>query len=66
MVICEQTSAAENGEIVVAMIDNEATVKRFFKEDGHIRLQPENPDFEPIISDNVVLLGKVIALIRRY
>ena len=48
------------------MIDNEATVKRFFKEDGHIRLQPENPDFEPIISDNVVLLGKVIALIRRY
>ncbi len=66
MVICEQTSAAENGEIVVAMIENEATVKRFFNEGSHIRLQPENPDFEPIISNNVVLLGRVVALIRRY
>ncbi len=66
IVVCEQTSVARNGEIVVAMIEDEATVKRFFKEDGRVRLQPENPDFEPIISDNVVLLGKVVALFRQY
>lgn len=66
VVICEKTPVAENGEIVVAMIDDEATVKSFYKEDNYIRLQPHNPDFEPIITDNVTILGKVIALSRDY
>lgn len=63
-VVAEQTPAAENGEIVVAMIDDEATVKRFFREKGCVRLQPENPDFEPIYTDHVFILGKVIAVMR--
>ncbi len=63
-VVAEQTPAAENGDIVVAMIDDEATVKRFFLEDGRVRLQPENPDFEPIYADRVFILGKVIAVLR--
>ena len=50
-VIVEQTSVAENGEIVVALIDDSATVKRFFKENGHYRLQPENATMDPIIVD---------------
>lgn len=66
VVICEKTPVAENGEIVVAMIDDEATVKSFYKEDNYIRLQPHNPDFEPIITDDVTILGKVIALSRDY
>ena len=57
---------AHNGEIVVAMIDDEATVKRFYKENGHIRLQPENDAMEPIIVPNVTILGKVISLIRQF
>ena len=65
-VIAEKTPVAENGEIVVGMIGDEATVKRFYKENGTFRLQPENPDFEPIISDEVSILGKVIAVIRYY
>lgn len=63
-VVAEQTPAAENGEIVVAMIDDEATVKRFFREKDRVRLQPENPDFEPIYTDHVFILGKVIAVMR--
>lgn len=63
-VIVEQTSVADNGEIVVALIDDSATVKRFFKEDGHYRLQPENSTMEPIIVDEVQILGKVIGLFR--
>lgn len=66
IVICEKTPVAENGEIVVAMIDGEATVKSFYKEDNYVRLQPHNPDFEPIITDDVTILGKVIALSRDY
>lgn len=66
IVIAEKTPAAENGEIVVAMLGDEATVKRFYKEKGHFRLQPENEAFEPIISDEVVILGKVVALLRNY
>ncbi len=66
ILIVHRTPVAENGEIVVALIDDEATVKRFYKEKGHFRLQPENDDFEPIIVDEVVLLGKVISLIRNY
>lgn len=63
-VIVEQTSSADNGEIVVALVDDSATVKRFFKEDGHIRLQPENMFMEPIIVDDCTVLGKVIGLFR--
>ena len=66
VLIVERTPVARNGEIVVALVDDSATVKRFYKEDGHFRLQPENDDFEPIIVDEVVLLGKVIQLIRNF
>lgn len=65
MVIVKQQNIAENGDIVVAMTeDNEATVKRFFKEKDHIRLQPENATMEPLIYSNVTILGKVIGLYR--
>lgn len=64
-VIVRQQSTAQNGDIVVAMTeDDEATVKRFFKEKNYIRLQPENSSMEPIILDNVSILGKVIGLYR--
>ena len=63
-VIVEQTSVAENGEIVVALIDDSATVKRFFKENGHYRLQPENDSMDPIIVDDVQILGKVCGVFR--
>lgn len=66
IVVVEQTPVAENGEIVVALIDDEATVKRFFKEDGHFRLQPENDKFEPIIVETCAILGRVKTLIRSY
>lgn len=66
IVVVEQTPVAENGEIVVALIDEEATVKRFFKEDGHFRLQPENDKYAPIIVEECVILGKVKTLIRSY
>lgn len=66
IVIVERRDYAENGEIVVAMIDEEATVKRFFKEDGRYRLQPENAEMEPIYTDEVSVLGKVVALARYY
>lgn len=62
--IVEQTNTASDGEIVVALVDDSATVKRFFKEDGHIRLQPENMFMEPIIVDDCMILGKVIGLFR--
>ena len=55
-----------NGDIIVALIDDEATVKRFYKEADHFRLMPENPDFEPIIVEEMTVLGKVAALIRTY
>lgn len=64
-VIVKQQNTARNGEIVVAMTqDDEATVKRFFKESDHIRLQPENDDLEAIILENVTILGKVVGLYR--
>ncbi len=66
IVVFVKQPVAENGEIVVALIDDEATVKRFFKEYGYFRLQPENPDYEPIIVDNVSILGKVVTLVRNY
>lgn len=66
IVVVHRTPVANNGDIVVAMIEDEATVKRFYKENGHFRLQPENDAFEPIIADEVVLLGKVAALYRTF
>ncbi|MGM9926625.1 MAG: transcriptional repressor LexA [Bacillus sp. (in: firmicutes)] len=64
-VIVRQQTTADNGDIVVAMTEeNEATVKRFFKEHDHIRLQPENSSLQPIIVENVTILGKVIGLHR--
>ncbi|MFH8387165.1 transcriptional repressor LexA [Kitasatospora sp. NPDC018058] len=56
---------AENGDIVAAMIDGEATVKRFKREDGRIWLMPHNPAYEPINGDNATILGKVVAVLRR-
>ncbi|MFD6440720.1 transcriptional repressor LexA [Peribacillus sp. NPDC060186] len=65
-VIVKQQSSANNGDIVVAMTeDDEATVKRFFKEPDYIRLQPENSNMEPIILRDVKILGKVIGLYRQ-
>ncbi|MCB6608894.1 transcriptional repressor LexA [[Clostridium] symbiosum] len=63
-VIVEQTNTARNGEIVVALVEDSATVKTFYKEKGHIRLQPQNASMEPIILDDVQILGKVIGLFR--
>lgn len=63
-VIVSQAKSARNGEIVVALVEDSATVKRFFKEDGHYRLQPENDSMEPIIVNDVEILGKVIGLFR--
>lgn len=66
IVVVEQTPVAENGDIVVALINDEATVKRFYKENGQFRLQPENDKYEPIIVDECAVLGKVKTLIRSY
>lgn len=65
MVVIEQTPYAENGDIVCALVDNEsATIKTFYKEDGHYRLQPENDTMDPIIVDEVSILGKVVGVVR--
>lgn len=65
IVVVEQVNYAENGDIVVALINNvDATVKTFYKEDGHYRLQPENDSLEPIIVDEVQIMGKVVAVLR--
>ena len=64
LIFVEKTVTAENGEIVVALLDDSATVKRFYKENGHYRLQPENASMEPIIVDEVQILGKVFGLFR--
>lgn len=67
IVIVERTETAKNGEMVVAMNDdNEVTLKTFYKEDGYFRLQPENDFMEPIILDNVTILGKAIGLYRKF
>lgn len=65
-VIVEKTQVCANGEIVVALIEDEATVKRFYKENGHFRLQPENDAYDPIIVDEVSILGRVVSVIRYY
>lgn len=66
IIIAEKTPTASNGDIVVALLEDEATVKTFYKEDGHFRLQPENDAFAPIITDEVIILGKVVSLIRYF
>ncbi|MCI6886244.1 MAG: transcriptional repressor LexA [Lachnospiraceae bacterium] len=63
-VLVSQTNVAQNGDIVVALLEDSATVKRYFKEEGHYRLQPENTTMDPIIVDQLEILGKVIGLIR--
>ncbi len=66
IVVVRKTPEAKNGDIVVALVDDSATVKRFYKEDGHFRLQPENDSYDPIIVDSVEILGKVISVLRSY
>lgn len=66
IVIVRKTPTAVNGDVVVALIGDEATVKRIFFETDHIRLQPENDAFEPILVKEVVVLGKVISLLRNF
>ena len=63
-IIVREQKNAMNGDIVVALIDGEATVKTFYKEQGRVRLQPENSTMEPIYVDDPVILGRVTALIR--
>lgn len=66
IVIVEQTPVANNGDIIVALIGEEATVKRFYKEGNRFRLQPENTNYKPIIVDELTVLGKVKTVIRNY
>ena len=66
IVIVRRQQSAENGEIVVAMIDDEATVKRIFYETDRVRLQPENAKMDPIYADEVSVLGRVVALLREF
>lgn len=65
-IVVRKQSVVNNGEIVAAMIDGEATVKRFYMDQNHIRLQPENDKYDPIIVEDVEILGLVVGLIRRY
>ena len=65
-ILVQQQSTAENGEMVVAMVGDSATVKTFYKEDGHYRLQPENDSMNPIIVDEVTILGKVFGVFRLF
>ncbi|MBE6472000.1 MAG: transcriptional repressor LexA [Coriobacteriaceae bacterium] len=64
-VVVKEQPVANNGDIVVAIIEDGATVKRFYKEKDHIRLQPENSSMEPIITTNCSIAGKVVAVFRR-
>jgi repressor LexA len=65
LIVVESRPNANNGEIVVAMIDGEATVKRFYRESGRVRLQPENATMAPIYADDVTIVGRVEAVIRK-
>ena len=65
-VIVREASTAKNGDIVVALVDDSATVKTYYKEDGRYRLQPENDTMDPIYVDHVQILGLVIGLFRLY
>ena len=64
-IVVRRQADAQNGEIVVALVEDSATVKRFYKENGHFRLQPENSTMEPIIVDEVSIVGKVVSLLRK-
>ena len=64
-IIVTRQDTARNGQIVVAMIDGDATVKTFYKEKDHVRLQPENDTMEPIIVNDVQIVGKVVGLFRK-
>ncbi|GAA0069314.1 transcriptional repressor LexA [Clostridium sardiniense] len=66
LAIIERTQIAINGDIVVALIDDTATIKRFFKEKDYIRLQPENDSMDPIIVDDCKILGKLVGIFRAY
>ena len=66
LVVINKQSFAENGDIVIALIEDTATCKRFFIDDGKVRLQPENDAYEPIILNDVSILGKVIGLFRSF
>ncbi len=66
VIIARRVSTADDGEIVVALVNDEATVKRFYRENDHYRLQPENDRMEPIIVDSCSILGKVVACLRFY
>lgn len=63
-VLVKQQNSAENGDVVVALLDDEATVKKFYKEKDHVRLQPENHNISPILTQDVKILGKVVGLYR--
>jgi len=65
-IFVERTNVARNGDMVVALVDDSATVKTFYKEQGHIRLQPENDTMDPIIVDDCDILGKVFGVFRLY
>lgn len=65
-IFVEKCNTARNGDTVVALVDDSATVKTYYKEDGHFRLQPENDSMEPIILDHVDILGKVFGVFRLY
>ncbi len=66
LAIIEKTQHASNGDIVVALIDDSSTIKRFFKENDHIRLQPENDAMLPMIVDDCKILGKLVGIFRSY
>ena len=66
LAIIESAQDAINGDIVVALIDDSATIKRFFKEKDHIRLQPENDTMDPILVDNCTILGKLVGIFRSF
>lgn len=63
--VVQQRSTASDGDIVVALLEDEATVKRFFRENGRVRLQPENSSMQPIYTEEVAILGKAVAVLRR-
>lgn len=65
LIVVRPQRTANNGEIVVAMLDGEATVKRFYREEGRVRLQPENPAMAPIYSNDVTIVGRVEAVVRK-
>ena len=66
IIVVKKETSAENGEIVVALVEDGATVKTFYRENGHFRLQPENRELSPIIVDEVYILGRVVANLRFY